>query len=89
MEKPYNHSLQSASIIRRAVDMKTRLILLWVLFVVAVLAIVAAPVTAQESCANLAKQKYANVTIVSAVFMNDPLGFCRPRHLEFSALPPD
>ena len=42
------------------------------------LLISSAPVAAEESCANLEKQKYANVTITSAAFMNDPPGFLAP-----------
>jgi hypothetical protein len=43
------------------------------------LAMVAAPVPAQDDCANLVKQKLGNVTIPSAVFMNDPQGFALPQ----------
>ena len=49
------------------------------LLAVTFLALAAAPAADQDNCANLAKQKYDKVTITSAVFMNDPLGFLPPK----------
>jgi len=51
-------------------------------------AIVAAPVLAQDNCANLAKQKLDNVTITSAVFINDPGGFTLPQTPGMFGTPP-
>ncbi len=59
--------------------MKTGLASLWPLLALAASALLPAPAAAQESCASLAKQKYDKVTIASAVFMNDPLGFLPPK----------
>jgi feruloyl esterase len=58
--------------------MKARLIIPPVLIVVC-LSIAALQAPALESCGNLAMQKLENVTITSAVFMNDPLGFLPPK----------
>jgi feruloyl esterase len=58
--------------------MRQRLIQLWLSCFVVCMAAVTAPAADQESCADLAKQKYDNVTIVSAVFVNDPAGFIAP-----------
>jgi feruloyl esterase len=60
--------------------MKTRIISSWLILALAVLAIMAVSAAAQDNnCVNLAKQKYDKVTITSAVFMNDPLGFLPPK----------
>lgn len=59
--------------------MRTTILSLWLAFAFISLAIVAAPAADLESCASLAKQKLDNVTISSAVFMNDPLGFLPPK----------
>jgi feruloyl esterase len=67
--------------------MKTCLTL-WLFFAAALAAIAASPVAAEESCADLAKQKYANVTITSAIFMNDPLGFIPPKTPGMFGTPP-
>ena len=67
--------------------MKRHLVPLWLSCFVVGLAAVTAPAADQDSCADLAKQKYDHVTIVSAVFVNDPQGLSRPRHLACSALP--
>jgi feruloyl esterase len=61
-------------------NMKTRIISSWIILALACLAIMAAPSAAQDNnCLNLSKQKYDKVTITSAVFMNDPLGFTPPK----------
>jgi hypothetical protein len=60
-------------------DMKALRLFLWLFVALINLAIVAAPVSAQDDCANLAKQKLDKVTITSAVFMNDPQGFTLPQ----------
>ena len=49
------------------------------LLVVPCLAVATVPAADQDTCASLAKQKYDKVTITSAVFMNDPLGFQPPK----------
>jgi hypothetical protein len=59
--------------------MRANLLSLWLVLSFTSLAIVAAPAADQEACASLAKQKLENVTITSAVFMNDPLGFLPPK----------
>jgi feruloyl esterase len=58
--------------------MKAPFLSLWLLPALIALAIVAAPAADQESCAKLANQKLAKVTITSAVYMNDPQGFALP-----------
>ena len=59
--------------------MKAPRMSLWFLLAVTCLAVATAPAADQDNCANLAKQKYDKVTITSAVFMNDPLGFLPPK----------
>ena len=59
--------------------MKALRLSLWLFVALTGPAIVAAPVMAQDDCSNLAKQKLDNVTITSAVFMNDPQGFTLPQ----------
>ena len=60
--------------------MKTGPIPSSLILALACLMIMAAPAASQDgNCANLAKQKYDKVTITSAAFMNDPLGFTLPR----------
>ena len=44
---------------------------------------------APDDCANLAKQKLENVTITSAVFMNDPEGFTLPQTPGMFGTPPE
>ena len=46
------------------------------------------PLMADDSCANLASEKLKNVTISSAVFMDDPLGFLPPRTPGIFGTPP-
>jgi feruloyl esterase len=58
--------------------MKVPLLSLW-LSLALIGSAIAVPATDQESCANLAKQKYEKVTITSAVFMDDPAGFVAPK----------
>jgi len=57
--------------------MKRRLISLWLFGCVCLFA-VTAPAADGDSCVDLVKQKYANVTLTSAVFMDDPDGFIAP-----------
>jgi feruloyl esterase len=52
---------------------------LWTTLTLTCLLITAAPLAAQQSCENLTMGKYDKVTITSAVFMNDPLGFMAPK----------
>jgi feruloyl esterase len=52
---------------------------LWLSLALISLTIAAAQAADLESCASLAKQKLDKVTITSAVFMNDPLGFMPPK----------
>jgi feruloyl esterase len=59
--------------------MKAHPISLWFLLVAACLAIFALPALAQQSCESLQTPKYDKVTITSAVFMKDPLGFIPPK----------
>jgi len=59
--------------------MKTLRLFLWLAGFLIGLGMVAAPLSAQDGCTNLAKQKMDNVTIASAVFMNDPEGFTLPQ----------
>jgi hypothetical protein len=59
--------------------MKLRLATPLLLFVLVCLSIVSAWAGDRESCESLSKQNYANVTIVSSVFMSDPLGFIPPK----------
>ena len=66
--------------------MRITLVSLWLAFTFTSLAIAAAPVADQDACTALAKQKLDNVTITSAVFMNDPLGFLPPKTPGCSAL---
>jgi hypothetical protein len=68
--------------------MKMRLIPLWILLIVTFLALATAPAADQDSCANLAKQKYDKVTITSSTFMNDPLGFLPPKTPGVFGTPP-
>lgn len=68
--------------------MKVRLILSWVLPAVTCLAAVSGTASDQDSCANLIKERYDKVTIVSAVFMNDPLGFPAPKTPGVFGTPP-
>jgi feruloyl esterase len=65
--------------IRRNVVMENRPVKLWPLCVLAFLVIVASATAAEDSCASLVDQNYANTTITSAVFMDDPLGFLPPK----------
>jgi feruloyl esterase len=69
-------------------DMKaSRLSLL--LFVALIgMGIIAAPLLAQDDCANLSKQKLDKVTIASAVFVNDPQGFTLPQTPGMFGTPP-
>ena len=70
--------------------MKRRLILLLLLCVGVCLS--AATSTAEaadrDSCAGLMERKYANVTLVSAVFMDDPKGFDAPETPGMFGTPP-
>ncbi|MEJ2246871.1 MAG: tannase/feruloyl esterase family alpha/beta hydrolase [Acidobacteriota bacterium] len=59
--------------------MKAMRLSLWLFVALINLTIVTLPVLAQDDCANLAKQKLDNVTIASAVFMDDPEGFELPQ----------
>jgi feruloyl esterase len=68
--------------------MKVRLISLWIVLAVACLAAATAPAADQDACASLAKQKYDKVTIVAAVFMDDPLGFQPPKTPGVFGTPP-
>ncbi|MDR0311457.1 MAG: tannase/feruloyl esterase family alpha/beta hydrolase, partial [Acidobacteriota bacterium] len=49
---------------------------------------VTAPAADRDSCAGLMKQKYANVTLESAVFMDDPGGFAAPQTPGMFGTPP-
>ena len=48
----------------------------------------AGPAVAQKSCENLTSEKLPNVTISSAAFMNDPLGFFPPKTPGVFGTPP-
>jgi hypothetical protein len=67
----------------KALRLSTRLFV-----AITVLATVAVPALAQDDCSNLAKQKLDNVTITSAVFMNDPQGFTLPQTPGMFGTPP-
>ncbi|MBN1568105.1 MAG: tannase/feruloyl esterase family alpha/beta hydrolase [Acidobacteria bacterium] len=68
--------------------MKTPVISLWLLSALVCLAAATAPAADDASCAGLAKQKYENVAITSAVFLNDALGFLPPRTPGVFGTPP-
>jgi feruloyl esterase len=68
--------------------MKLRLATPLLLFVLVCLSIVSAWAGDRESCESLSKQNYANVTIVSSVFMSDPLGFIPPKTPGVFGTPP-
>jgi feruloyl esterase len=69
-------------------NMKPTHLFLWLFIASTGPAIVAAPVLAQDNCANIAKQKLDNVTITSAVFINDPGGFMLPQTPGMFGTPP-
>lgn len=50
--------------------------------------VIAQPLMAQKSCSDLVSEKLPNVTISSAVFMNDPLGFLPPKTPGMFGTPP-
>jgi feruloyl esterase len=60
-------------------DMKIYRILLSCLIPAVCLFIVTPMVSAQQSCEDLVKEKLRNVTINTAVFVDDPLGFLPPK----------
>ena len=68
--------------------MKKLLLFLWLFIVLTGLTIVSQPAMAKDDCANLAKHKLDNVTITSAVFMNDPEGFTLPQTPGMFGTPP-
>ena len=59
--------------------MKARLISILSLAVTVVMSVIAIPVQAQQACESLKSFRSAKVTIVSAVSINDPLGFIPPK----------
>jgi feruloyl esterase len=61
---------------------------LWLLLAIAGLALATASAEDQDTCANLAKQKYDKVTITAAMFMNDPQGFVPPKTPGVFGTPP-
>jgi len=60
-------------------EMKRRFLPLWLSCFTVCLATVTVRAADQDSCADMVKQKYANVTFVSAVFENNPAGFAAPK----------
>ena len=68
--------------------MKRFLISLFLLCAGACLSVRTAPVADGDSCAGLLERKYANVTLVSAVFMDDPDGFAAPETPGIFGTPP-
>jgi feruloyl esterase len=80
--------MQRTASVKGETPMKPRLVLPWLLIVVSWLVIATASEAAEEPCAILANQKYTNVTITSAVFMNDPLGFLPPKTHGMFGTPP-
>jgi feruloyl esterase len=60
-------------------SMRASLLSLWLSLTLSGASIMAAPASDLESCQDLTKQKYEKVTISSAAFMNDPLGFLAPK----------
>ncbi|MEJ2110577.1 MAG: hypothetical protein P8Z37_11835, partial [Acidobacteriota bacterium] len=49
----------------------------------------AQPAMAKKSCEGLMSEKLPHVTITSAAFMNDPLGFLPPKTPGVFGTPPD
>ena len=62
---------------------------LWLLCVGVCLFAVTAPAADGDFCADLKKQNYANVTLESAVFMNDPDGWVAPQTPGMFGTPPN
>ncbi|MDM7919302.1 MAG: hypothetical protein QUS12_09070, partial [Methanosarcina sp.] len=59
------------------------------LFIALILMVIPAmPLMAQDDCANLTNLKLDNVTITSAVFINDPKGFNLPQTPGMFGTPP-
>ena len=69
--------------------MKTHRVSLGCLILAVCLLIVTTMASARQTCEDLVKQKLRNVTISTAVFMDDPLGFLPPKTPGMFGTPPD